>query len=81
MILFLLVGVSLGWTIKSYLDNMMIPKAKPLHPEFFDSNGDLVPDEVLALTIHPGMYEDFNDEYKSLFEDDDSDEDGTPVNE
>ena len=74
-VLFLLVGVIGGWAIKSYLDTTRPLKINPLHPEFFDSEGDLIPDEVVAVSIHPGMYEDFVEEYQSLFDEEDDDED------
>ena len=72
---FLCVGIIGGWGLKNYLDTTRRIKINPLHPEFFDSEGDLIPDEVVAVSIHPGMYEDFQDEYGSLFEDEDDDED------
>lgn len=73
--LFLCVGIIGGWGLKSFLESTRPIKINPLHPEFFDSDGDLIPDEVVAVSIHPGMYEDFQDEYNSLFEDDEDDED------
>lgn len=74
-ILFLVVGIIGGWGIKSYLDTTRPIKINPLHPEFFDSKGDIIPDEVLALSIHPGVYEDFMGDYKSLFDDEGEDDD------
>lgn len=71
--LFLIVGLIGGWVVKSYLDSTRVPKINPLHPEFFDTNGDIIPDEVLSVSIHPGMYEDFQEEYGTLFDDDDDD--------
>ena len=40
-----------------------------------DVDGDLIPDEVFAVSIHPGMYDDFIEEYQSLFDYDDYDDD------
>lgn len=75
--LFLCVGIIGGWGLKSYLDTTRPIKINPLHPEFFDSDGDLIPDEVVAVSIHPGMYEDFIDEYGPLFNDEDDDDQPT----
>lgn len=74
-VLFLLVGIIGGWGLKNYLDTTRPIKINPLHPEFFDADGDLIPDEVVAVSIHPGMYEDFVEEYSSLFDEDDDDDD------
>lgn len=73
--LFLVVGFLCGWVIKNYLDTTRPIRINPLHPEFFDEDGDIIPDEVLAVSIHPKLYEDFIDEYGSLFDEDDEDED------
>jgi hypothetical protein len=73
-VLFLFVGIIGGWVLKSFLDTTRPVKINPLHPEFFDDNGELIPDEVVAVSIHPGMYEDFMDEYGPLFNDDDDDD-------
>ena len=73
--LFLCVGIIGGWGLKNYLDTTRPIKINPLHPEFFNSEGDIIPDEVVAVSIHPGMYEDFQDEYGSLFDDENDDED------
>ena len=72
--LFLSVGMIGGWGLKSYLDTNRPIKINPLHPEFFDTEGDLIPDEVVAVSIHPGMYEDSVEEYGSLFDEDDEDD-------
>jgi hypothetical protein len=70
------VGIIGGWCVKSFLDTTRPVKINPLHPEFFDEDGELIPDEVVAVSIHPGMYDDFIEKYSSLFEDeDDEDED------
>lgn len=73
-VLFLFVGIIGGWGLKSYLDTTRPLKINPLHPEFFNEDGDIIPDEVVAVSIHPGMYEDFINEYGPLFEEDDTDD-------
>ena len=46
-ILFLLVGGIIGWTAREYMMNYQeIPRP---HPEMFDTNGNLVPDEIVAF--------------------------------
>ena len=70
-ILFLIVGVMLGWIAREYMMNYReIPRQ---HPELFDKEGNLIADEVVALSISPDFYEGFQDEYGELFEDDDDD--------
>ena len=47
-LLALLVGVMLGWLIRTYT----LEKASyayNVHPEMFDENGNLIPDETIAL--------------------------------
>lgn len=55
-ILFLIVGVMLGWVIRDYMMNY---QDRPnLHPEFFDKNGNIIPDEVLAISFNPDYFGD-----------------------
>jgi hypothetical protein len=44
--LFLLVGTLLGWLVKDYLDQTRMPF---IHPEMFDENGNIIPDEILSV--------------------------------
>jgi len=47
-VMFLVLGTVLGWLAKDYVlqrDSKYIP----LHPEMFDENGQIIPDEVLAV--------------------------------
>ena len=46
-LLFLIVGAIGGWVAREYMMNYQeIPK---VHPEMFDINGNLVPDEIVAF--------------------------------
>ena len=46
-IMFFLVGILIGWVARDYMMNYReLPKP---HPEMFDLNGNLVPDEVIAF--------------------------------
>ena len=57
-LLFLVGGVG-GWLARDYMMNYQeIPKP---HPEMFDINGNLVPDEVIAFRFE-NYDEDYNDE-------------------
>ena len=48
-ILFLIVGLTIGWVAREYMMNYReIPRA---HPEMFDSQGNLIPDEVIAFNF------------------------------
>ena len=46
-IMFFLLGILIGWVARDYMMNYReIPKP---HPEMFDINGNLVPDEIVAF--------------------------------
>ena len=46
-LLFLIVGVIGGWVAREYMMNYQeIPR---IHPEMFDGNGNLVPDDIVAF--------------------------------
>jgi len=53
-VMFLVLGTVLGWLAKDYVlqrDSKYIP----LHPEMFDENGQIIPDEVLAVRFENDM--------------------------
>ncbi len=53
-VMFLVVGTVVGWLAKDYVlqrDSKYIP----LHPEMFDENGQVIPDEVLAVRFENDM--------------------------
>ena len=59
-ILFLVVGLVIGWTAREYMMNYReVPRP---HPEMFDNQGNLIPDEVIAFNFE--NYHDYetNDE-------------------
>lgn len=63
-IMFFLVGGMLGWMIKQHFyERSYIPS---MHPEMFDSNGNIIPDEILAVRFENDY--DYDDE-----EDDEND--------
>ena len=46
-VLFLIVGVIGGWVAREYMMNYQeVPR---IHPEMFDGNGNLVPDDIVAF--------------------------------
>ena len=49
-ILAILVGGMIGWMARQH-SYETTPQIVYSHPEMFDSNGNLVPDEILALRI------------------------------
>jgi len=58
-ILFLILGVLIGWTAREYMMNYReVPRP---HPEMFDQQGNLIPDEVIAFNFE-NYYDDSNDE-------------------
>lgn len=53
-VVFLILGTLVGWLAKDYVlqrDSKYIP----LHPEMFDENGQIIPDEVLAVRFENDM--------------------------
>jgi hypothetical protein len=60
IVLFLIVGVVTGWVAREYMMNYReIPR---IHPEMFDSNGQLIPDEVLAIRFEEGYFDSDEDD-------------------
>tara|TARA_Y100000591_G_scaffold287219_1_gene270670 strand:+ start:270 stop:494 length:225 start_codon:yes stop_codon:yes gene_type:complete len=47
LILFLIVGVIGGWVARDYLMNYH--EVAKIHPEMYDANGNIVPDEIVAF--------------------------------
>ena len=60
----LLVGGMIGWMARQH-SYETTPQVVYTHPEMFDANGQLVPDEILALRIE-------NNYDKEIDDDDDS---------
>jgi hypothetical protein len=58
--LFLLVGGVIGWLTKSHLYENQVGRFYT-HPEMFDENGNLIPDEILAVRFE-NDYDDNDDE-------------------
>ena len=57
---FLIIGIIGGWVAREYLMNYQeIPK---VHPEMFDQNGNLVPDEIVAFRFENNYDNDDEDE-------------------
>lgn len=57
-ILFLLVGLVIGWMVKQYIDETTLPK---LHPEMFDEQGNIIPDTIYAVRFENDDFE-YDDE-------------------
>ena len=58
-VMFLVLGSVVGWLAKDYViqrDSKYIPT----HPEMFDENGHIIPDEILAVSFENRM-EEFDD--------------------
>ena len=57
----LLVGGMIGWMARQH-SYETTPQVVYTHPEMFDANGQLVPDEILALRIETHDNSEDNDE-------------------
>jgi hypothetical protein len=61
-LLFFIVGLVTGWVAREYMMNYReIPK---LHPECYDENGNIIPDEVVAVTFQEGFFDDYEEDYE-----------------
>jgi len=59
-ILFLILGLVIGWTAREYMMNYReIPRP---HPEMFDEQGNLIPDEVIAFNFENYDYDNNEEE-------------------
>ena len=58
-----MIGLIGGWIIKQYQIER-IYGVKNIHPEFFDNQGNLIVDEVVAVRFEQGFFDDdeFDDE-------------------
>ena len=60
IILFFTLGIVIGWVVREYMMNYReIPK---IHPEMFDNQGNLIPDEVLAIRFEEGYFDSDEDD-------------------
>ena len=64
--MFLMIGLIGGWIFKQYQVER-IYGIRNIHPEFFDNNGNIIPDEVLAVRFEEGFFD--NDEEDECDED------------
>jgi heme/copper-type cytochrome/quinol oxidase subunit 2 len=60
ILLLFVVGGIVGWIAAFYLNNEEKP-APFIHPEFMDSFGNILPDEILALRFTPKL--DIEEDY------------------
>tara|TARA_R100000008_G_C3551701_1_gene150791 strand:+ start:458 stop:697 length:240 start_codon:yes stop_codon:yes gene_type:complete len=60
---FLLLGVIIGWLVKEQLTIFSYQLQTPngVHPEMYDENGNIIPDEILAVRFENSEEHD-NDE-------------------
>ena len=60
-VLALLVGGMIGWMARQH-SYETTPQIVYTHPEMFDANGQLVPDEILALRIENNYDKEIDDD-------------------
>jgi hypothetical protein len=58
--MFLMIGLIGGWIIKQYQIER-IYGVKNIHPEMFDTQGNLIADEVVAVRFEQGFFDDDDD--------------------
>lgn len=60
--LFLCVGGVIGWLAKNHSFEMEPRNSGWLHPEFFDSDGNVIPDEVISVKFQEGYFDNDDDD-------------------
>ena len=60
LILFLIVGVIGGWVARDYMMNYQ--EVEKIHPEMYDRNGNIVPDEIVAFRFENNYDNDEEDD-------------------
>jgi hypothetical protein len=60
-VMFLMIGLIGGWIVKQYQVER-IYGIRNIHPEFFDNNGNIIPDEVLAVRFEEGFFDNDDDD-------------------
>jgi len=56
-----LIGIIIGWFGNDIFYSILNRNKVALHPEMFDENGNIIPDEILAVRFE-NNYDDDNDE-------------------
>ncbi len=64
-IMFFVLGGVVGWILKQYVVEKNYLSSLQIHPEMFDENGNIIPDEILAV-----RFENDNDDYDEEDNDD-----------
>jgi len=67
-VMFLFIGLICGWIFKQYQVER-IYGIHNIHPEFLDNNGNVIPDEVLAVRFEEGFF-DGEEDYEQDYDDD-----------
>ena len=62
-LLSLLVGGVIGWIVRQTTYESSSPQMVYGHPEMFDENGNLIPDEIVALRFEKNDNNEENAEY------------------
>ncbi|NDB83868.1 MAG: DUF2973 domain-containing protein [Alphaproteobacteria bacterium] len=60
-IMFFFIGGVMGWMLKQYVFEKNYLSSTHMHPEMFDENGNVIPDEILAVRFE-NDYDDDNEE-------------------
>jgi hypothetical protein len=59
-VMFFFIGGVLGWMLKQYVIEKNYYSSINMHPEMFDENGNVIPDEILAVRFENDY--DYDDE-------------------
>ena len=59
-VMFLLIGLMGGWILREYMLNYQ--DSPRLHPEFYDQHGNIVADEVIAVSFQEGYFDKLEEE-------------------
>ena len=59
-VLFFIVGLLIGWVAREYMMNYR--EVPQFHPEMYDHNGNIIPDEILAVRFENDFVEEDDDD-------------------
>jgi hypothetical protein len=61
-VMFFILGGVVGWIAKEFLNEKFFKLPHNIHPEMLDENGNILPDQTIAVNFYPESYYDYNED-------------------